>query len=57
MQNAKVMAREKQGEAQGGNSLTFRTGVLMCLFGVCNLGEAKLVGVGNFDVPNVLPLV
>ena len=24
----------------GGNSLTFRTGVLMCLFGVCNLGPA-----------------
>ena len=27
-----------------GNSLTFGTGVLICLFGVCNLEYAKLFG-------------
>ena len=30
---------------EGGGSLLFGMGMLMCLFGVCNLGKAKLFGV------------
>ena len=28
--------------------------MLICLFGVCNLGQAKLSGVRKFEVSNVL---
>ena len=34
-----------RGEAKCKIPLTFGTGVLMCLFWVCNLGYAKLFGV------------
>ena len=40
-----------------GDSLTFGTEVLTCLFGVCNVRYAKLFRVRNFDVPNVLSVV
>ena len=29
----------------------------MCLFGVCQLGQEKSFGVGNFEVSNVLCVV
>ena len=34
----------------------FWNGVLICLFGVCNLGQAGLPGVRKFQVPNVLSM-
>ena len=46
------------GTGDGGrDSLTFGTGVLMCLFGICNLGWAKFVEVWNLEVPDVLSVV
>ena len=44
-------------QSSGGDSLTFGMGVLMCLFGVCQLGQEKSFGVGNFEVSNVLCVV
>ena len=45
------------GGRKEGGLFDFWNGVLICLFGVCNLGQAKIFGVRKFKVPNVIPAV